>query len=86
MKEKIVKLSDGIECYVVEEIIKDRRKFLLAYETDTENEILYNRFMILEEKVQNGSIVVTGVNPEERMDIASLIIEKIRKSIEDSNV
>lgn len=86
MKEKIVKLSNGMECYVIEEVIVDRRKFCLAYEANTEEGILYNRFMILEEKMDNGKVIVTGVSDEERMNITSLIIDKIRNSIEGSNI
>ena len=86
MKEKILKLGDGSECYVVEEVVLDRRKFCLAYEVDTKEEILYNRFMILEEKIEDGRVVVSGVDPEERSNITSAILDKIRASVEGSNI
>ena len=86
MKDRIIKLANGIECYVIEEVLKDRRKFFLAYEVDTQEGIVQNRFMILEEKIENGTVVVVGLNSEERMQIASLLIEKIKKNIEDSNI
>ena len=86
MKEKILKLADGTECYVVEEIVENRRKFCLAYEVDTTREVLYNRFMILEEKIENGQVVVSGVSDEERMNITALILDKIKTSVEDSNI
>ena len=86
MKEKILKLNNGIECYVVEEVVVDRKKFCLAYEANTEEGILYNRFMILEEKLENGKIIVAGVTDEERMNITSLILDKIKTSVEGSNI
>jgi len=85
MKDKIVKLADGMEYCIVEEVINNNRKFCLAYEIDTKEDVVYNRFSILEEKLLNGNVVLDGVDGNERLEIAELLIEAIRNNIKESN-
>ena len=85
MKDKIVKLADGMEYCIVEEVINNNRKFCLAYEVNTKEDVVYNRFSILEEKLLNGNVVLDGVDGNERLEIAELLIEAIRNNIKESN-
>lgn len=87
MKDKIVKLKNGLEYCVLSEIINDRKKYCLAYQVDTDMDAVINKFIICEEKIMDGKLVLDDIHDDEERELVSnLLLTQIKEDIiQDSN-
>lgn len=86
MTDKIIKLDNGLECYIMYEIDHDRKKYCMAQIVNTSIDEVSNQFIVCEELIKNGKLYLNDIHDvNEKNNISNLILEKIKLNIKDSN-
>ena len=77
-KDKIVSLDNGVEYYIINELIRNNRVFVLGAQVDTKNDTIdKDNLLIKEVVVENGSAkYITIDNPIELESISKELILK----------
>ena len=82
IKNKIIELNDGINYYVLEEISRDNKKYILTVECDLENEDLNNdEFLVMEIKISGTDLIASPIDDDELSKlITKMLLDKVKNN------
>ncbi len=79
MIDKVIKLPDGLEYYVLDEFVKDKRIFLFAIQVDNLNDITTDKCIVCEAKFNNSQLVVNNLETiEKQEEINNIFISRMK--------
>ena len=83
MIDKIIKLDNGLEYYVVDEIFRDKKIYLFLVQTSLADEIITDKCLVAEAKIIDGKIVIDNIYDEDEQEkINDIIVEHVNKKLE----
>lgn len=78
MIDKVIKLKDGLQYYVLDEFVKNRRIFLFAIQVDNAKEIVTDKCIVCEVKYKNDGLVIDNVSDmNELEEINNIFISRL---------
>lgn len=81
MIDKVIKLDNNLEYYVLDEMAYDKKNYLIGLQVDNEKEGITNNYIIVESRKDlNGSTTLVDIdNPELLEKVGNLFIERLNK-------
>lgn len=81
MIDKVIKLDNNLEYYVLDEMAYDEKNYLIGLQVDNEKEGITNNYIIVESRKNlNGSTTLVDIdNPELLEKVGNLFIERLNK-------
>lgn len=81
MIDKVIKLDNNLEYYVLDEIVYEEKNYLIGLQVDNEKEGITNNYIIVESRKDlNGSTTLLDIdNPELLEKVGNLFIERLNK-------
>lgn len=81
MIDKVIKLDNNLEYYVLDEMAYDEKNYLIGLQVDNEKEGITNNYIIVESRKDlNGSTTLVDIdNPELLEKVWNLFIERLNK-------
>ena len=80
MIDKIIKLSNGSNYYVLDGFERNKRIFLFGVEVDNENDLATNNCSICEWKCENEKYSVIDIPNEELEQINNIFISRLHNA------
>lgn len=81
MMDKVIRLKDGLEYYVIDQIIEEDKIYLFAIQVDSKSEEVTDKCIVCEVKFKNHDLVVDNIsdlNEQERIN--DIFISRIKKN------
>lgn len=81
MIDKIIKLDNNLEYYVLDEMAYEEKNYLIGLQVDNEKEGITNNYIIVESRKDlNGNVTLVDIdNPELLEKVGNLFIERLNK-------
>jgi len=81
MIDKVIKLDNNLEYYVLDEMTYEEKNYLIGLQVDNEREGITNNYIIVESRKDlNGSTTLLDIdNPELLEKVGNLFIERLNK-------
>ncbi len=80
MKDKVIKLQNGVECYIIDEFLKNGIMYILAAQVDNEKGEAMDKYLFLKTTIEDGSMFVEDIKDEaEYKEISSQMLERLEK-------
>lgn len=81
MIDKVIKLDNNLEYYVLDEMAYDEKNYFIGLQVDNEKEGITNNYIIVESRKDlNGSTTLVDIdNPELLEKVGNLFIERLNK-------
>lgn len=81
MIDKVIKLDNNLEYYVLDEMVYEGKNYLIGLQVDNEKEGITNNYIIVESRKDlNGSTTLVDIdNPELLEKVGNLFIERLNK-------
>lgn len=81
MIDKVIKLDNNLEYYVLDEMAYEEKNYLIGLQVDNEKEGITNNYIIVESRKDlNGSATLVDIdNPELLEKVGNLFIERLNK-------
>lgn len=81
MIDKVIKLDNNLEYYVLDEMAYEEKNYLMGLQVDNEKEGITNNYIIVESRKDlNGSTTLLDIdNPELLEKVGNLFIERLNK-------
>lgn len=81
MIDKVIKLDNNFEYYVLDEMTYEEKNYLMGLQVDNEKEGITNNYIIVESRKDlNGSTTLVDIdNPELLEKVGNLFIERLNK-------
>lgn len=81
MIDKVIKLDNNLEYYVLDEMTYEEKNYLIGLQVDNEKEGITNNYLIVESRKDlNGSTTLLDIdNPELLEKVGNLFIERLNK-------
>lgn len=81
MIDKVIKLDNNLEYYVLDEMTYEEKNYLIGLQVDNEKEGITNNYIIVESRKDlNGSATLLDIdNPELLEKVGNLFIERLNK-------
>lgn len=81
MIDKVIKLDNNLEYYVLDEMTYEEKNYLIGLQVDNEKEGITNNYIIVESRKDlNGNVTLVDIdNPELLEKVGNLFIEKLNK-------
>ncbi len=81
MIDKVIKLDNNLEYYVLDEMTYEEKDYLMGLQVDNEKEGITNNYIIVESRKDlNGSTTLLDIdNPELLEKVGNLFIERLNK-------
>lgn len=81
MIDKVIKLDNNLEYYVLDEMTYEEKNYLIGLQVDNEKEGITNNYIIVESRKDlNGSTTILDIdNPELLEKVGNLFIERLNK-------
>lgn len=81
MIDKVIKLDNNLEYYVLDEMAYEEKNYLIGLQVDNEKEGITNNYIIVESRKDlNGSTTLIDIdNPELLEKVGNLFIERLNK-------
>lgn len=81
MKDQIIKLNDGLEFCVLDEMIYESKKYIIAFQVDSEKEEIMNTFIISEVKTDlDGNTSLDDIEDKKTFDrVSSEFLKRMQK-------
>lgn len=81
MIDKVIKLDNNLEYYVLDEMTYEEKNYLMGLQVDNEKESITNNYIIVESRKDlNGSTTLLDIdNPELLEKVGNLFIERLNK-------
>lgn len=79
MIDKVIKLDNNLEYYVLDEMTYEEKNYLIGLQVDNEKEGITNNYIIVESRKDlNGSTTLLDIdNPELLEKVGNLFIERL---------
>ncbi len=79
MMDKVIKLKDGLEYYVIDQIIEDEKIYLFAIQVDSSSEEVTDKCIVCEVRFKNYDLVVDNIsNEKEQEKINDIFISRMK--------
>lgn len=80
MVDKVVKLHNGVECYVIDELVEERNRYVFATQVDNTNGETTDNYLFLKEVYENGNLYFEDIKDKQEFNrIASIFIGRLRR-------
>ena len=81
MIDKVIKLDNNLEYYVLDEMAYEEKNYLIGLQVDNEKEGITNNYIIVESRKDlNGNVTLVDIdNPELLEKVGNLFIERLYK-------
>lgn len=81
MIDKVIKLDNNLEYYVLDEMTYEEKNYLMGLQVDNEKEGITNNYIIVESRKDlNGNVTLLDIdNPELLEKVGNLFIERLNK-------
>ncbi len=81
MIDKVIKLDNNLEYYVLDEMTYEEKNYLIGLQVDNEKEGITNNYIIVESRKDlNGNVTLVDIdNPELLEKVGNLFIERLNK-------
>ena len=81
MIDKVIKLDNNLEYYVLDEMAYEEKNYLIGLQVDNEKEGITNNYIIVESRKDlNGNVTLVDIdNPELLEQVGNLFIERLNK-------
>ena len=81
MIDKVIKLDNNLEYYVLDEMAYEEKNYLIGLQVDNEKEGITNNYIIVESRKDlNGNVTLVDIdNPELLVKVGNLFIERLNK-------
>lgn len=81
MIDKVIKLDNNLEYYVLDEMTYEEKNYLMGLQVDNEKEGITNNYIIVgSRKDLNGNVTLVDIdNPELLEKVGNLFIERLNK-------
>lgn len=81
MIDKVIKLDNNLEYYVLDEMTYEEKNYLMGLQVDNEKEDITNNYIIVESRKDlNGNVTLVDIdNPELLEKVGNLFIERLNK-------
>ena len=81
MIDKVIKLDNNLEYYVLDEMTYEEKNYLIGLQVDNEKEGITNNYIIVESRKDlNGNVTLVDIdNPELLEKVGNLFIERFNK-------
>lgn len=81
MIDKVIKLDNNLEYYVLDEMAYEEKNYLMGLQVDNEKEGITNNYIIVESRKDlNGNATLVDIdNPELLEKVGNLFIERLNK-------
>lgn len=81
MIDKVIKLDNNLEYYVLDEMAYEEKNYLIGLQVDNEKEGITNNYIIVESRKDlNGSTTLVDIdNPKLLEKVGNLFIERLNK-------
>ncbi|CDA59817.1 unknown [Clostridium sp. CAG:524] len=81
MIDKVIKLDNNLEYYVLDEMTYEEKNYLMGLQVDNEKEGITNNYIIVESRKDlNGNVTLVDIdNPELLEKVGNLFIERLNK-------
>lgn len=81
MKDQIIKLNDGLEFCVLDEMSYENKKYIIAFQVNSEKEEIMNTFIISEVKTDlNGKITIDDIDDKKLFDkVSTEFLKRMQK-------
>ena len=81
MIDKVIKLDNNLEYYVLDEMTYEEKNYLIGLQVDNEKEGITNNYIIVESRKDlNGSTTLLDIdNPKLLEKVGNLFIERLNK-------
>ena len=82
LKDKVVQDENGIQYYVLEELVHNNKKYIMALECDLDNDLVNkDDYVILEVVVNKDDLVLKNIDNDELIKVlVGLFFNKISNS------
>ena len=70
MKDKVLKLTDNIKIYVIDEMNYKEKKYIFSFEVDNNDELLEDKVHVLEVSITNNDLILNEI---EDFEVASVV-------------
>lgn len=81
MIDKVIKLDNNLEYYVLDEMAYEEKNYLIGLQVDNEKEGITNNYIIVESRKDlNGNVTLVDIdNPELLEKVGNLFIERLNE-------
>jgi len=80
MIDKVINLKDGLEYYVIDQIIDNGKIYLFAVQVDSASEEVTDKCIVCEVKTKNYNLVVDNISDEKEQErINDIFISRMKK-------
>ena len=81
MIDKVIKLDNNLEYYVLDEMTYEEKNYLIGLQVDNEKEGITNNYIIVESRKDlNGNVTLVDIdNPKKKKKVGNLFIERLNK-------
>lgn len=81
MIDKVIKLDNNLEYYVLDEMTYEEKNYLMGLQVDNEKEGITNNYIIVESRKDlNENVTLVDIdNPELLEKVGNLFIERLNK-------
>lgn len=81
MIDKVIKLDNNLEYYVLDEMTYEGKNYLMGLQVDNEKEGITNNYIIVESRKDlNGSAILVDIDSPELLEkVGNLFIERLNK-------
>ena len=81
MIDKVIKLDNYLEYYVLDEMTYEGKNYLMGLQVDNEKEVITNNYIIVESRKDlNGSAILVDIDSPELLEkVGNLFIERLNK-------
>lgn len=81
MIDKVIKLDNYLEYYVLDEMTYEGKNYLMGLQVDNEKEGITNNYIIVESRKDlNGSAILVDIDSPELLEkVGNLFIERLNK-------
>ena len=81
MIDKVIKLDNNLEYYILDEMAYEGKNYLMGLQVDNEKEGITNNYIIVESRKDlNGSVTIVDIdNPKLLEKVGNLFIERLNK-------
>ena len=81
IKDRIISLDNGISYYIIEELEKDNKKYILALPCDIKkDDATEEDFAIKEVTMEGEDLVIKSIDDDEVNEVAVQLLEKVRNN------
>lgn len=82
MIDKVIKLQDGLEYYVLDVILENRKIYLFLIQVDNANNITYDKCVIAEAEFDESKIKLSNIKDSEVQEkINNMFIKRMHEKV-----